>query len=183
MTALIALGVSFAAIGVFAFGGGYAMIPLIQQAILAHGWVPANEFADIVAISQMTPGPIAINAATYIGARTAGIPGSMASTLGVVLPSFVISISLARFLRSFREHPVVDGVLSGIRPVTIGMIASAVVFFAELSVFSGETFVFGVAVHPGAAFIFCAILVGSTRFKLHPIPALVISAVSGAVLL
>jgi chromate transporter len=129
---------SFFKIGLFSFGGGYAMVPLMEREIAAHGWLAAREFADIVAISQMTPGPIAVNAATYIGFRVAGVAGSASATLGVFLPSLFLVLLVAHFLRKFKESPFIEGVLSGIRPATVGLIASAVVFFAEMSVFTAK---------------------------------------------
>lgn len=104
------------------------MIPLMKMEIERHGWLSLQEFADLVAVSQMTPGPIGINAATFIGIRTAGISGAIVSTLGVVLPSFVIIIIIARLLNAFRTNRIVDAVIKGVRPATIGLIATAVLF-------------------------------------------------------
>ena len=133
----LGLLMSFFKIGLFGFGGGYAMVPLLEREIAAHAWLDPTEFLDIVAISQMTPGAIAVNAATYIGFRTAGVVGSLAATLGLVLPSLILVMLAARFFLKFQERPAVRAVLGGIRPVTIGLIGSAVLFFMENSVFMG----------------------------------------------
>jgi chromate transporter len=188
------LFLSFFKIGMFSFGGGYAMIPIIQREIEAHGWIEAKEFADIVAVSQMTPGPIAVNAATYIGVKIAGVFGSAVATFAVSLPSFIIIIAIANFLVKFKESNSINSVLKGIRPVTTGLISSAIIFFAQMSIFTGNIsyrnlkniftgqfakFTEGMQFHPGALVIFFIILIAVKKFKLHPIPAVVLSAVLG----
>jgi chromate transporter len=184
---------TFFRIGLFSFGGGYAMIPLMKVEIERHGWLSLAEFADLVAISQMTPGPIGINAATFIGTRTAGISGAVVATFGVVLPSFIIILVIAKLLDAFRSNHSVDAVIRGIRPATIGLIATAVLFFAELSVFRGligfssvgKWFAGGAlpkldfSIHPGGLFIFLAVLLLVRRFRLHPIPAVIFSGIAG----
>ncbi|WHH61326.1 chromate transporter [Petroclostridium sp. X23] len=189
---------TFFKIGLFSFGGGYAMIPLIQEEIQANGWIEAQEFADIVAISQMTPGPIAVNAATYIGVKTAGVLGSVAATLGVSLPSFILVILIAGVMVKFKQNSGVESVLRGIRPVTIGLISSAVLFFAEMSIFTDElpferikylltgqtvNLFEGINIQPGAITIFLIILVAVKKFKLNPILAVISSAVLGVLLI
>ncbi|GAB4224379.1 MAG: chromate transporter [Spirochaetales bacterium] len=186
----------FFKIGLFGFGGGYAMVPLLEGEIAAHGWLPVREFADIVAISQMTPGPIMVNAATYIGYRVAGILGSTVATFGVFLPSLILVILVAHSIRVFKESVAVQGLLSGIRPGTVGLIGGAVVFFArvsmihqpELPVFRGSV---GLAfaglpettlVLPAIG-IFLLILIARRWFALKPIPAVVLSAILGMLLL
>ncbi|ADK80433.1 chromate transporter [Sediminispirochaeta smaragdinae] len=188
---------TFFKIGLFSFGGGYAMIPLMKMEIERHGWLSLQEFADLVAVSQMTPGPIGINAATFIGIRTAGISGAIVSTLGVVLPSFVIIIIIARLLNAFRTNRIVDAVIKGVRPATIGLIATAVLFFAELSIFRGHigletigTWIAGkggpklnFALNPGGCIIFVLILILVRRFKLHPILGVILSGILGIFLM
>ncbi|MCX7786581.1 MAG: chromate transporter [Spirochaetes bacterium] len=186
----------FLKIGLFGFGGGYAMVPLLEGEIASHGWLPVREFADIVAISQMTPGPIMVNAATYIGYRVAGVLGSAVATFGVSLPSFILVVLVAHSIRMFKESLAVQGTLSGIRPGTIGLIAGAVVFFArmsmlhqpELPIFRGSIGLDwvglpGITVVLPAVGIFLAILIGSRTFGLKPIPAVILSAVLGIVFL
>ncbi len=125
---------SFLKIGLFAFGGGYAMIPLIQAEILGQGWLSAQEFANIVAVSQMTPGPIAINAATFVGYRILGLGGAAVATLGVVIPPFVLTLVVSKLFYTFQERSLVRGVFSGIRPAVIALITSAAIFLVPSSI-------------------------------------------------
>ena len=117
---------SFIQIGMFSIGGGYAAMPLIQnQVVDIHPWLTMQQFADVMAIAEMTPGPIAINAATFVGMQVAGIPGAILATLGCVLPSCAIVLTLAYIYYRFRGLTMVQGVLAGLRPAVIAMIASA----------------------------------------------------------
>ena len=131
----------FFKIGLFSFGGGLAMVSVIQQEVLAHGWIPAAEYARIITISQMTPGPIAVNTATYVGARVCGpdfVPafmGSFIATLGVSLPSFIIVYFVARSLEKFSQSRLVTEALCGIRPAVIAFMITAVIFFLDITVF------------------------------------------------
>ena len=139
MLLLLELFYTFFKIGLFTFGGGYAMLPLIQEEVVAHGWLSMEELVDFVAISESTPGPFAINISTYVGAETAGVLGSFAATLGVVLPSFVIILVIAFFLRRVMDYPVVQYAFFGIRAGVLALIVKAVVSFwkrAEHNVFS-----------------------------------------------
>ena len=117
---------AFIQIGLFSIGGGYAAMPLIQhQAIDVHGWLTMQSFADIMTISQMTPGPIAINAATFVGIQAAAIPGALVATFGCVLPSSIIVLSLAFIYYRFNGLKAMDSILKGLRPAVVAMIASA----------------------------------------------------------
>lgn len=117
---------SFFQIGLFSIGGGYAAMPLIQhQVVDVHPWLTMTQFADIMTIAEMTPGPIAINSATFVGIQVAGVPGAIVATLGCVLPSCVIVITLAYIYYRFRGLTMVQGVLAGLRPAVVAMIASA----------------------------------------------------------
>jgi len=117
---------SFFQIGLFSFGGGYAAMPLIQNQIVdINKWLTMSQFADVITISQMTPGPIAINAATFVGIQLAGIPGAIVATLGCVFPSCIIVLTLAYIYYRYRELSILQGVLNGLRPAVIAMIASA----------------------------------------------------------
>jgi len=117
---------SFIQIGLFSIGGGYAAMPLIQhQVVDVHPWLTMTQFADIMTIAEMTPGPIAINSATFVGIRVAGLPGAIVATLGCVLPSCVIVMLLAYIYYRFRGLTMVQGVLAGLRPAVVAMIASA----------------------------------------------------------
>lgn len=127
---LVKLFLVFAKIGLIGFGGGYSILTIIQRELTERGWISVEEFSDIAAISQITPGPIAVNAATYVGYRICGFWGSVAATLGVSAPSFVLVILAAHFILKFKTSPVVESCLKGIRPVTVAFIASAAIFFA-----------------------------------------------------
>lgn len=127
---------SFFKIGLFAFGGGYAMIPLIQAEIVGHRWLTAQEFANVVAISQMTPGPIAVNSATFVGYRIMGLGGALVATIGVILPSFLLTLLVARFVFANQNHPIVKGLFAGIRPAVVALITSAAIFLLPSSITS-----------------------------------------------
>ncbi len=117
---------SFFQIGLFSIGGGYAAMPLIQhQVVDIHSWLTMTQFADIMTIAEMTPGPIAINSATFVGIRVAGIPGAMIATVGCILPSCVIVMILTYIYYRFRGLAIVQGILAGLRPAVVAMIASA----------------------------------------------------------
>ena len=122
----IELFLTFLKIGAFTFGGGYAMLPLIQSEVERHGWLTQSEVVDFIAVSESTPGPLAINMATFVGIRTGGVFGAVCATLGVVLPSFVIILIVAKFYEKFRKSRAVDGVMYGLRPAVIGLIADSV---------------------------------------------------------
>ena len=134
------LFLTFFLIGMFTIGGGYAMLSLIQnQVVTVHGWIDDTTFTDIVAISQMTPGPIGINSATYIGYEvlaTAGasefmsVLGSFTATFAVVLPSFIIVLLLAKVYSRWKDHPIFRGVLTGLRPAVLGLIGTAALSLA-----------------------------------------------------
>ena len=116
----------FVQIGLFSIGGGYAAMPLIQhQVVDLHPWLSMQQFADIMAIAEMTPGPIAINSATFVGIQVAGFPGAVVATIGCVFPSCVIVMTLAYIYYRFRGLSIVQGILAGLRPAVVAMIASA----------------------------------------------------------
>ena len=136
------LFLSFLQIGALSFGGGYAAMPLLQEQLVArNGWLSVQEFADLVTIAEMTPGPIAVNTATYVGARVCGpdfVPafmGSFIATLGVSLPSFIIVYFVARSLEKFSQSRLVKEALCGIRPAVIAFMITAVIFFLNITVF------------------------------------------------
>ena len=120
------LFLSFLQIGLFSFGGGYAAMPLIQdQVVTAHGWLSMPEFTDLITISQMTPGPIAINSATFVGMKIAGVPGAIAATVGCVSPSCIIVTLLARLYLKYRDMSLLQGILGSLRPAVVAMVAAA----------------------------------------------------------
>ncbi len=120
------LFLSFLQIGLFSIGGGYAALPLIQnQVVDLHGWLTLPEFVDVISIAEMTPGPIAVNSATFVGTKIAGTPGALVATLGCILPSCVIVLLLAFLYQKYKKMTVMRGILTGIRPTVIALIASA----------------------------------------------------------
>ncbi|MDR0733360.1 MAG: chromate transporter [Dysgonamonadaceae bacterium] len=161
-------------IGLFSFGGGYAMLSLIQSEVVdKHAWLTSREFADIIAISQMTPGPIGINSATYIGYTVTGnVVGSAVATFAVCLPSFIIVLLIARAYAKFRENRYVERAFSALRPVTVGLIASA-----ALMLMNRENFI-----DYKSVIIFVVAFVLTVFFKVHPILVIVLAGVSGVVL-
>lgn len=168
------LFLTYLKIGFFGFGGGYAMLSLIQnETVVRHAWITGAEFSDILALSQMTPGPIAINSATYIGYTVAGFPGAVAATSAVCLPCLLLMILITRFVLRLKENPYLKGAIAGIRPVVIGMIAAATL----LLVFpknGGEGCFSGF----WSYLIFAGCIVG-LWFKRNPILLLALSAVAG----
>ena len=120
------LFLSFLQIGLFSFGGGYAAMPLIQEQVTElHSWLSMSEFTDLITISQMTPGPIAVNSATFVGIKIAGVPGALLATLGCILPSCVIVTLIAKLYLKYRNMSLLQGVLNSLRPAVVAMIASA----------------------------------------------------------
>jgi len=113
---------SFLKIGLISFGGGYGMIPLIREEVLSSNWLTEESFLDLVAVAESTPGPIAVNMATFVGSSQGGVFGALVATLGVVLPSFVIILLIAALARSFLNRPAVQAVLSGVRPTVVGLV-------------------------------------------------------------
>lgn len=135
------LFLSFLQIGLFSFGGGYAAMPLIQgQVVTLHGWLTMSEFTDLITISQMTPGPIAVNSATFVGLKIAGIPGAIVATAGCILPSCIIVTILAKLYLKYRTMDLLQGVLQSLRPAVVAMIASAGILILKNAFWgSGET--------------------------------------------
>lgn len=163
----------FAKIGLFGFGGGMAMLPMIYQGAKQFGLMSADEFSNLVAISQVTPGPMAVNAATYVGYNCAGCAGALAATVGVALPSFVLVTVVYFFISRFKESRAVDGAFTGIRPVTCGLIAAAVVFMGQ-SAFA--------VVEPVTVCIALGTVILAGKFKVSPIIIVIAAGVIGAIL-
>lgn len=137
---------SFVQVGLFCVGGGYASMPLIQaQVIDVHGWLSMSEFIDIFTISQMTPGPIGINAATFVGMKVAGFLGAIVATLGFVTPSFILGIILAKLFFKYGNIGVIKGILNGLRPAVVVLICSAGMSFIFLALFNTEKMPINVA--------------------------------------
>ncbi|ANU46585.1 chromate transporter [Enterocloster clostridioformis] len=174
------LFLSFLQIGAFSFGGGYAAMPLIQnQVVTLHGWLNPAEFTDLVTISQMTPGPIAINAATFVGTRIAGTPGALAATIGCVLPSCILVTLLAKIYLKYRNLSLIQGVLKSLRPAVVAMIGAAgvsilVTAFWGLEGFSPDLS----AMNPRSVCIFIGAMILLIRFKMNPILVMVLSGLA-----
>ena len=174
---------TFFTIGLFTFGGGYAMLPLIQEKVLAHGWMEMEELTNFVAISESTPGPFAINIATYVGAETAGPLGSVCATLGVVLPSFIIILIVARFYVRFKNSKAVSGVMFGLRATVVGLMASALWGMLGTVFFRSIPLAWSFLLHPEflcSAVIFIAAVIAALK-KVNPIIIIVCSAAAGIV--
>ena len=131
------LFLTFLKIGAFTFGGGYAMLPLIQEEVIKNGWLEKELLIDFVAISESTPGPFAVNISTFIGTELGGFIGAICATLGVVLPSFIIILIVARFFMKFKENKIISGFMNGLKPCVIGLIGSAVISMG-LTVFASD---------------------------------------------
>ena len=181
---------TFFLIGLFTFGGGYAMIPMIEDQIVAKGWMTDTQLADFIAISETTPGPFAINISTFIGSQTAGVLGAVCATLGVVLPSIIIIILAAIVLSKFLKNRFVQGALNGVKPVIVALIAAtAIIFFVKIALFSGNPLFSQTVIFDKAAVslllvlsLFMFIYYKVQKKSLNPIALLLLSAVLGIIL-
>lgn len=170
---------AFFKIGAFTFGGGYAMLPLIQAEVERHGWMMASELVNFVAVSESTPGPLAVNIATYVGMELAGLPGALCSTVGVVLPSFLVILIVARCFERFRQSRLVKGCMSGLKPAVVGLIGAAMISVSK-TVFLPE----GAAAWSASPefWVSAGILIlslGMAVKKVHPILIILSSAALG----
>lgn len=174
---LLQLFVSYLKIGFFGFGGGYAMLSLIHSEVVErNGWLTNGEFSDIVAISQMTPGPIAINSATYIGYEVAGVWGAIVATVAVCLPALTLMMLITRFFLKLHDNIYVKSVVAGMKPVVVGMIISAALLLIFPHSAEGKSFIDG-----WSWVIFAAVLIASAR-KVNPILLIVLSGVAGVLI-
>ena len=177
----------FAKIGLVCVGGGYASMPLIQAAVVdARHWLTLSEFIDIFTISQMTPGPIGINAATFAGMKVAGFPGAVSATLGFVTPSFILCLIVARLFYRYGNIGAIQGALNGLRPAVVALICAAGLSFVALSLFGAERFPMDFAAmkeqfDPKSAFIL-ALAVAAVRKKANVIHILLASGALGIAL-
>lgn len=173
---------TFFKIGLFGFGGGYAMLSMIQgEVVTRYNWVSSQEFTDIVAISQMTPGPIGINAATYVGFTSTGsVWGSVVATFAVVLPSFILMLTISRFFLKYQKHPVVESVFGGLRPAVVGLLASAALVLMNTENFGSptkDTYTFVISI-----IIFLIAFVGTKKYKINPILMIIACGIAGLIL-
>lgn len=183
-------------IGIFGFGGGYAMLSLVEKAVVGPGWISETMFTDIVAISQMTPGPIGINSATYIGYVAPGsvnpaldgigwgLAGSVLATLAVTIPSFLLVLYSAHFIRRHHESGAIKAVFSGLRPVVVGLIASAAIMLMNAANFNPNHISWQLWTNISiciAAFclVFSPIKFKGKTYKLHPILVIILAGIAG----
>jgi len=167
----------FFRLGLFAFGGGYVMVPLLQSEVISRGLLDIYEFVSLIGLAQMTPGPLGINSAAYIGYELAGAIGAIVSVVGVIAPSFIIIIFICHFFKKFYEQGLTQSILGGIRPVTIGLIASAgVSIFMMLMPLEASNDIIA-----KAAIILVALVLTLTN-KINSIWIVIISAVLGILL-
>lgn len=186
-------------IGIFGFGGGYAMLSLVEKSVVSPGWISETLFTDIVAISQMTPGPIGINSATYIGyvapgqvdpaLQTVGwsLLGSCLATLAVVIPSFILVLYSSHFIRKHQESGVIKAIFAGLRPVIVGLIASAAIMLMNAPNFNPRDIDWQLWTNIGicvAAFClaYFPIKYRKKSLKIHPIVIIVLAGVTGLIL-
>lgn len=172
------LFLSFLQIGLFSFGGGYAAMPLIQgQVVTLHGWLTISEFTDLITISQMTPGPIAVNSATFVGMKIAGIPGAMVATAGCILPSCILVTILARLYLKYRNLDLLQGVLKSLRPAVVAMIASAGILILKNAFWGSEESILLTGTEWSMVVIFgiCVLLLRKT--KMNPVWVMVLAGV------
>lgn len=171
---------TFFRLGLFTVGGGYAMLPLIQSEIERLGWITAEEFVDMIAIAEMTPGAIGVNTATFVGFRLGGLFGAFVATAGIALPSLLVVVAVSKALDRFREHPLVEAILYGIRPVVAGLIASAALFIAQAAVIEAGGSGFS-SIEPIALVLAIASGLAVGRYHLHPVAAIVGAGLVGLI--
>jgi len=184
---LLELFLTFFEIGALTFGGGYAMIPFVREQVLAHGWLTEEELLNMIAVSESTPGPIAVNMATFVGSEQAGLLGSAAATLGVVLPSFIIILFISALLKNFLKYNGVKAFLSGVRPAVVSLILGTAItlFLSVLLGISSKDFAFNIDFK---GIIIFALIVGISFLykkikekKPSPILMIAISAILGII--
>ena len=190
MMEFITICLEFLKTGLFAVGGGLATLPFLTQMRETYNWFSATDLANMIAVSESTPGPIGVNMATYVGFATAGIPGGIIATCGLVLPSLIITLIIAGFLKAFRENKYVDSAFYGLRPASTAMIAAsgltvAAATLLNLSAWTGEFASVAGVLNWKGLILAVVVYLGSNKFKmtkeLHPIWFIALSAVAGIV--
>ena len=175
MNIYIKIIIAYLKIGLFGFGGGYAMLSLIQREVVDSGWISSQLFTDIVAISQMTPGPIGINSATYIGyALTGSILGSIVATITVVAPPFALILLAGHYINRHKDSPYIKGAFMGLRPVVVGLIASAALLLMNSENFGANQSELFKTI-PICIASFCIVYFT----KIHPIFVIILAAIAG----
>ncbi|WP_053956371.1 chromate transporter [Inediibacterium massiliense] len=178
---IIALFISFLQIGSFSIGGGYTIIPLIQkQVVNYHNWLTLQEYTDIITISQMTPGPLVVNTASFVGIRIAGIPGAIVATLGSIISGFIISIFLYKFFKKHKNIDSISNILKGLRSSSMGLIASAASTIILITFLGTSPFnVKDISINITAIIVFLISLFLLRKYKLNPIFVMIITGVIG----
>lgn len=171
------LFVSFLQVGMFSFGGGYAALPLIQgQVVTTHGWLSMSEFTDLITISQMTPGPIAVNSATFVGEKIAGVPGALCATAGCILPSCIIVTVIAKIYLKWRNMELFQGVLGSLRPAVVAMIASAGISILVTALWGNDIIsLAGTKWSLAVIFVICIFLI--QKVKMNPVWVMLLAGV------
>lgn len=183
LAALYHLFTGFFKIGLFTIGGGYAMLPLMQEEIARYGWITPAEFIDIIAIAEMTPGAIAVNTATFAGFRTAGIIGAIVATAALALPSLLIIVPLSNFWEVHREHPILKAVFNGIKPAVAGLIGAAAIYIGRTALLydpllsKGD----GFPVDLRSLIIAAAVFFAVRKFRVDPIKTIIVSGIAGLI--
>lgn len=169
---IINLITSFFKIGLFGFGGGYAMISLLQKELEKYGWLTMQEFVDIIAIAEMTPGPIAVNSGTFVGFKsTSSVLGAFFATLAVIMPSFILVLLLAHYFKKVKNSKYINSVIRYIRPTVIGLIILAALSLVKTSIIDIPTFI-----------ILASVIITMLKTDLNPITLIVIAGFSGALI-
>lgn len=178
---VIQLFLIFVKIGFITIGGGYAMLPLIQNELVSHNWLSVAEFVDILAVSEMTPGPIAVNSATFVGFRIAGIPGAIAATTGVAMPSVLLIILAVTLVFRFESHPLNKVIFYFVRPIVAGLLAYAALLVAQTALaISGTAGISSwMNIDWRSAVIFSISLAVVLKIKLNPIWVILSAALVG----
>ncbi len=185
---LFELFITFFQIGLFTFGGGYAMISLVREQVLAHGWLTEAELLNMIAVAESTPGPIAVNMATFVGSTQAGILGSALATLGVVLPSFIIILLISALMKDFMKLEPVEAALRGVRPCVVALILGTAITLALSTLLGLSSLSLTLSPDIRGIAIFAAVAVCSlvykrlTKKKMSPIIVILISAALGMIL-
>ncbi|CBZ05265.1 chromate transporter [Clostridium botulinum] len=178
---IITLFISFLQIGLFSIGGGYAIIPLIQEQVVnSYKWLTLQEYTDIITISQMTPGPLVVNTASFVGIRIASISGAIVATLGSILSGFIISILLYNFFKKHKDIDSISNILRGLRSSSVGLIASAASTIILIAFFGTSSFnVKDISINITAIIVFIISLFLLRKYKLNPILIMILTGVVG----
>lgn len=179
MKLLLLLYLEFFKVGLFSIGGGLATIPFLQELSIKYGWFDQKLFTDMIAISESTPGPIGVNMATYVGYHTAGIPGGIISTLGLISPSIIIILLIACLLTQFKENRYVQSVFYILRPLATGLVIVATIQILKIALFIPEAQSFISAIRIKEIILFLAMLAGIFYLKKNPIFYIIAGAVIG----